>query len=90
MASIGKQQLTQGWYITGGICVGIAFGNTRAAPLILGVLTVALIYQLTALVEGTPPGGTNTPGVSTLPGSQLLPGGAPLTSSAGSTTATVV
>lgn len=87
MASIGKQQLTQGWYITGGIAVGIAFGNTRAAPIILGILTVALIYQLSALVEGIPPAGSPgvpTPGAgaSTLPGSQLL-------SSSGSTTVTV-
>lgn len=89
MASIGNQKLTQGWYMTGGILVGIAFGNTKAAPLILGLLTVALIYQVTNLVEGIPPGGASKPGVSTLPGSQLLPGPA-LTATPGSTTATVV
>ena len=62
MPSIGNQQLTQGWYITGGIAVGIALGNTKAAPVVLGILVVALIYQVTNLIEKIPPGGSAIPG----------------------------
>lgn len=75
MAKIGNQELTQGWYLTGGLVTAIAFSNTRAAPLILGVLVVALIYQVTNLVEGIPPGGKSTaPTPSTAhAGSQVTP-----------------
>lgn len=90
MASIGNQKLTQGWYMTGGIAVGIMFGNTKAAPIILGVLVIALIYQLTNLIEGVAPGQENpaAPG-----GPATVPTITPQTSSnqgAGSTSATFV
>jgi hypothetical protein len=81
MAKIGNQELTQGWYITGGIAVGIALGNTKAAPIVLGILTVALIYQLTNLLEGIPPGGAAPSGIAGIGGS----GSAPVTSSTSST-----
>ncbi len=41
-----------GWYVMGACAVGIMFSGTKAAPVIFGILTVALIYQLTNLLEG--------------------------------------
>lgn len=41
---------TQGWYITGAIVVSTMLANTRIAPFLLGILGVALIYQINLLL----------------------------------------
>jgi len=43
---------SQGWYIFGGVAVGTMLGNTRAAPFIFGILTIALLYQTRLMLEG--------------------------------------
>jgi hypothetical protein len=42
---------TQGWYIFVGVVVAIALGNTGVGPFALGILGVALIYQISQLVQ---------------------------------------
>lgn len=42
---------TQGWYLAAAIGVSIALGNTPVGPLCFGVLTVALIYQTSLLLQ---------------------------------------
>ena len=48
-----KFHATQGWYITGAIVVSTMLANTGAAPFLLGVLGVALIWQLDQLLTPT-------------------------------------
>ena len=43
---------TDGWYLFGAITVSIMLGNTPVGPLCLGVLTLALIYQTSQLLQG--------------------------------------
>jgi hypothetical protein len=45
-------QMTDGWYITIACVFGIVTADTKIGPLVLGILTVGLIYQLTLLVQG--------------------------------------
>ena len=44
--------LSSGWYMSGGILGAILLSSTPVAPLAAGILTIALIYQLGALVQG--------------------------------------
>lgn len=44
--------LTTGWYVFFGLAFGVLTSGTQAAPISLGILTVALLYQITQLVEG--------------------------------------
>lgn len=60
-----KVSPTQGWYVFGGLVVSIALSGTKAAPFIMGVLSIALIYQLSALLEHIPPS-TNAPSFGSL------------------------
>lgn len=56
---------TQGWYVFAGIIVGVSLSSTRAAPLVMGILSLALIYQVSALLMHTPPS-TTAPSLSSL------------------------
>jgi hypothetical protein len=56
---------TQGWYVFAGIIVGVSLSTTRAAPLVVGILSLALIYQVSALLMHTPPS-TTAPSLSSL------------------------
>lgn len=43
---------TQGWYITGGIVVSVMLANVPVVgPLALGVLSLALLYQFSLLLQ---------------------------------------
>lgn len=44
-------QFTQGWYIFAGCVAAIALSQTKAAPIVLGILGVACIYQLGKLIQ---------------------------------------
>jgi hypothetical protein len=44
--------LTGGWYVFFGVGAGVIASGTKAAPLVLGILSIALLYQLSQLVEG--------------------------------------
>ncbi len=46
-----KFKPTQGWYITGGIVVSVMLANTKAGAFLLGILGVALIYQVNLLIQ---------------------------------------
>lgn len=48
----GLPQLTTGWYVAIGLVGGILTSETRIAPITLGIISVALLYQITQLVEG--------------------------------------
>ncbi len=43
--------MTDGWYVAIACGFGIATANTRIAPVSFGILGLALIYQLTLLVQ---------------------------------------
>jgi hypothetical protein len=43
---------TEGWYVAGACLVGVLFANTRAGPVIIGILAVALIFQTSLLLQG--------------------------------------
>jgi len=45
-------KMTDGWYVALACITGIAVANTRFGPVAFGVLTLALIYQLTLLIQG--------------------------------------
>lgn len=47
----GPFQTTQGWYITAGIVVSVALANTKAGPFFLGILSIALLYQINLLLQ---------------------------------------
>lgn len=47
-----KTQLTNGWYVFFGVGGGVLLSNTRAAPVILALLSSALIYQIGQLIAG--------------------------------------
>lgn len=50
--SIAGYRATQGWYITGGIVVSVMLANTPLGPFLLGILGIALLYQISLLVQG--------------------------------------
>jgi sorbitol-specific phosphotransferase system component IIC len=43
---------TDGWYVFFGVATGILVSGTQIAPIALGLLTVALLYQINLLIEG--------------------------------------
>lgn len=43
---------SEGWYLLGAVVAGIAVANTPAGPVAFGILTLALIYQTSKLLEG--------------------------------------
>jgi hypothetical protein len=43
---------TDGWYVALGCTAGILSANTRFGKLIFGVLTVALLYQVSQWIQG--------------------------------------
>lgn len=43
---------TDGWYVAIACGVGLATADTRIGPIVAGILTIALIYQLTLLLQG--------------------------------------
>lgn len=45
-------KMTDGWYVAIACVGGIAVANTRLGPVAFGILTLALIYQLTLLIQG--------------------------------------
>ena len=45
-------KLTDGWYIAIACTAGIVTADTKIGPLISGILTIGLIYQLTLLIQG--------------------------------------
>ncbi len=45
-------QATSGWYVAIGCIGAIALSSTQAAPLALGIMTVAFLYQLESLLKG--------------------------------------
>ena len=44
--------MTDGWYIAIACVSGVALANTRIGPLVFGILSVGLIFQLTLLLQG--------------------------------------
>jgi hypothetical protein len=44
--------MTDGWYVALACISGIMLANTRVGPLIFGVLSIALLYQVTLLIQG--------------------------------------
>ena len=43
---------TEGWYVTIACVGGVLVANTRLGPFAFGILTIALIFQTTLLLEG--------------------------------------
>ena len=43
---------TQGWYITFGVVVSVALANTKVGPILLGILSLGLLYQVNEMVQG--------------------------------------
>ena len=48
----GTFRFTDGGYVTIACIFGVATADTKIGPLVLGVLTIGLIYQLTLLIQG--------------------------------------
>ncbi len=48
----GTFRFTDGGYVAIACVFGIATADTKIGPLVLGVLTIGLIYQLTLLIQG--------------------------------------
>lgn len=44
--------LTTGWFVFFGVGAGVLLSNTKVAPIILAILSSALLYQIGQLVEG--------------------------------------
>lgn len=44
--------LTTGWFVFFGVGSGILLSGTKAAPILLAVLSSALLYQIGQLIEG--------------------------------------
>jgi hypothetical protein len=51
-ASTSEFKITAGWYVAIGCIGGIALANTPVGPLATGLLAIALLYQVTNLIEG--------------------------------------
>lgn len=50
--SLTAGKLTSGWYVFIAITGGVMLGGTPLAPVVFGVLSLALIYQTSLLLEG--------------------------------------
>jgi hypothetical protein len=44
--------LTTGWYVFFGVGGGVLLSGTKVAPIVLGILSSALLYQISQLIEG--------------------------------------
>jgi sorbitol-specific phosphotransferase system component IIC len=44
--------LTSGWFVFFGVAGGVLLSGTKVGPIVLGVLTVGLLYQIGQLIEG--------------------------------------
>lgn len=44
--------LTTGWYVFFGVGAGVLLSGTKVAPIVLGILSSALLYQISQLIEG--------------------------------------
>jgi hypothetical protein len=51
-SSTGKFVWTDGWYVAIACTFGVITADTKIGPLVSGILTVGLIYQLTLLIQG--------------------------------------
>ncbi|HEY1645942.1 MAG TPA: hypothetical protein VGF75_06280 [Candidatus Saccharimonadales bacterium] len=51
-ASTNKFVWTDGWYVAIACTFGVITADTKIGPLVSGILTVGLIYQLTLLIQG--------------------------------------
>lgn len=51
-ASDPKFVWTDGWYVALACGAGVLTANTRIGPLVFGVLSIALIYQTSLLLQG--------------------------------------
>lgn len=51
-SSSSKFVMTDGWYVAIACIGGVMVANTRFGPVAFGILTLALIFQLTLLLEG--------------------------------------
>lgn len=49
---IGAVELTSGWYVFLACGAGVLFSNSQASPLVTGILGIALLVQLTLLLQG--------------------------------------
>ena len=47
-----KLALTEGWFLCIACVGGYALANTPLGPFVYGVLSIALLYQITNLIEG--------------------------------------
>lgn len=47
-----KFYFTDGTYVAIACAAGVVLADTRVGPLVFGILTLALIYQTTLLVQG--------------------------------------
>lgn len=45
-------KLSTGWWVFFGLLAGVLTSQSQFAPVTLGLLSVALIYQVTQLTEG--------------------------------------
>lgn len=43
---------TEGWYVAGACLVALMLANTKAGPVAIGILAIALIFQLSLLLQG--------------------------------------
>ena len=50
--SSSKFVWTDGWYVAIACLFGLITADTKIGPLVSGILTVGVIYQLTLLVQG--------------------------------------
>jgi hypothetical protein len=44
--------MTDGWYVAIACIGGVMVADTKVGPIAFGILTLALIYQLTLLLQG--------------------------------------
>lgn len=47
--------MSPGWYMLGATVVSVALANTPVGPIFLGVMTVALLYQISLWLRKVPP-----------------------------------
>jgi len=45
-------KMTDGWYVAIACIGGVMVADTKVGPIAFGILTLALIYQLTLLLQG--------------------------------------
>jgi hypothetical protein len=45
-------KMSDGWYVAIACTFGIITADTKIGPVVSGILTIGLIYQLTLLIQG--------------------------------------